>query len=256
MRNYFVFMKKEIVENIRTKRLHIILAAFIFLGILAPFTAKLTPAMFKMMSSDLEKQGIVIKNIQVSALDSWTQFYKNVPLMATVIIIIMFSGILTNELNKGTLVNILTKGLKRSTVILSKFTVASLVWTISFWCAAVITYGYTMYFWGSEGTYNVLFSLLCVWIFGVMIISLLILGNSFINSGYGVMLFTVIVIGVLYIINIIPKLGKFNPIMLVTGNMSLIDNTSKVSDYRMVILVSLIIVVVSLVASIRIFNKK
>lgn len=256
MRNYFVFTKKEIIESIRTRKLYIMLAVFVFQGILAPFMAKLTPVIFKMISSDLEKQGIVIKDISVTALDSWTQFYKNVPLMATVIIIIMFSGILTNELNTGTLVNILTKGLKRSTVILSKFTVASLILTVSYWCAAIITYGYTLYFWGSDGTYHIFFSLLCVWIFELMIISLLMLGNSIMNNGYGVMLFNLIVIGVFYMISIIPKLNKFGPISLVTGNMSLVENISKVSDYSIAIIVSIIIAVLSLITSIAIFNRK
>lgn len=256
MKNYIVFTKKEFLENIRTRKIYIVLAVFVFLGILAPFTAKLTPAMLKMMSANLQKQGIVINNIKVSAVDSWTQFYKNVPLMGIVVIIIMFSGMLVNELSKGTLVNILTKGLRRSAVILSKFTVASLIWTISYWCAAGITFGYTMFYWGSKGTSNVFFALLCVWIFGIMIVSLLVLGNALINSSYGVMLFTVFMIGVLYIISMIPKTEKWNPMMLVTGNMSLITNASKVEDFVTVIIVSIVISFLSLAVSIQVFNKK
>ncbi|OJT71834.1 ABC transporter permease, partial [Clostridioides difficile] len=54
---------------------------------------------------------------------------------------------LSNEYSKGTLVIMLTKGLSRSSIVLSKFSVTVIIMTIGFWLSFLFAYGYTMYFW-------------------------------------------------------------------------------------------------------------
>ena len=49
----------------------------------------------------------------------WMQFYKNIPI-ALVVMLLLFGGLLTNELQKGTLIPVLTKGLSRWKVLLTK----------------------------------------------------------------------------------------------------------------------------------------
>ena len=81
-------------------------------GIMNPAIAKLTPWMVDIMSDQLSGSGLVVGNVEVDALTSWTQFFKNMPI-ALVIFIIMFSGIMAAEYQKKTLINIVTKGMKR-----------------------------------------------------------------------------------------------------------------------------------------------
>lgn len=83
------------------------------------------------MAEDLAEAGMVVSAVKVDAMVSWTQFYKNVP-MALLIFIILFSGILTSEYAKGTLINVLTKGLSRWKVIAAKTISAAAVFRSSY----------------------------------------------------------------------------------------------------------------------------
>ena len=97
------------MEFIRTGKIWILLIIFILFGIMNPAIAKLTPWMVETMSDSLAESGMVLTEVKVNAMTSWNQFYKNIS-MALIIFALMLSGILTTEYQKGTLVNMLTKG--------------------------------------------------------------------------------------------------------------------------------------------------
>ena len=119
MKSLYAFVKKESLELIRSGKLVLLVIISCLFGIMNPFIAKITPWLMEMMSDQLAESGMSITTIKVDAITSWTQFYKNVPLLLIIFVIIM-SGILTNEYQKGTLINILTKGLERWKVIIAK----------------------------------------------------------------------------------------------------------------------------------------
>ena len=54
----------------------------------------------------------ILTDVKVNALTSWEQFYKNLPI-GMVVFVLMFSSIVASELERGTLINILTKGMVR-----------------------------------------------------------------------------------------------------------------------------------------------
>ena len=118
MNGYNAFLKKEINELVRTKRLMIIMIVFIIVGILNPATAKLTPKLLELASADYDNLGITVGNIRVTALDSWTQFAKNI-FTVLIVFVVMFSGIYASEYSKGTLIPLLTKGLSRNSAVFS-----------------------------------------------------------------------------------------------------------------------------------------
>ena len=80
MRTFIAFTKKEFLEQFRTNKLLILTLVFIFIGILNPLTALLTPWLLEMFSESMEGSGVIIGEIEVTALDSWMQFYKNIPI--------------------------------------------------------------------------------------------------------------------------------------------------------------------------------
>ena len=140
MRAFIAMTKKEFLECIRTYKLFIIVAVFLLFGMLNPITAKIMP---KLLSSFMP-EGMTITLGEPHTIDSWIQFYKNMSTQL-ILFVIVFSGIVSNELTKGTLINMLTKGLPRKTVILSKFTAIISIWTVSYLICFVITLVYTMY---------------------------------------------------------------------------------------------------------------
>jgi ABC-2 type transport system permease protein len=217
-----------------------------------PVIAKITPQLLK----SFMPKGMNITITEPTAADSWAQFYKNIPQMGLIVLVIVFSGIMSHEFSRGTLVNMLTKGLSRSTVILSKLTMAASVWTISYAICFGVTYGYTLYFWGSDNVRNVFFSAFCLWLFGILLLATIILGGVLFRNSYGSLLFTGGLIVVLLLINIVPELKKYNPVKLASGNMDLINGSKTISDFIAPAAVCSFLIVVFIEAAIKLFNKK
>lgn len=116
MRGYLAFVKKELLEQVRTYKLLILFLVFFIFGMLSPLMAKLMPEILSQMPMD----GITITIPDPTAIDSYSQFFKNLTQMGLIVLVLLFSGTLTTELSKGTLINVLTKGLTRYAVILAK----------------------------------------------------------------------------------------------------------------------------------------
>ncbi|MDT2791564.1 ABC transporter permease subunit [Enterococcus lactis] len=146
MRQLIAFAKKELKENWRTGKIITLSALTVIFGIMNPLLAKLTPYLVQAMSTTLAESGISVQKITVDATTSWTQFYKNIP-MLLIFFLLLFSGILTSEYQNGTIINLLTKGMKRWKIFLSKWIMGILFWSVSYWCCYSITLAYTIYYW-------------------------------------------------------------------------------------------------------------
>lgn len=252
MKSYLAFTKKEFLESIRTYKLFIMLSVFLLVGMLNPITAKITP---KLLES-LMPQGISITILEPTALDSWAQFFKNVPQMGLIVLIIIFSGMMSNELSRGTLINMLTKGLPRKVVILSKFTMAATIWSLSYLLCFIVTYAYTAYFWSQETIHHISLSVFCLWLFGILLLAIILLGGVLFKNNYGSLLLTGGVVTCMMLINIVPKLQKYNPITLATGNMSMLTGNVAFSDFYTTIAICCLVTILILSITILLFNKK
>ena len=105
-------------------------AASIFglFGIMNPVIARLTPWMMKVMSESLRDAGFVMTAVEVNAMTSWSQFYKNIPL-ALIIFVLLVSGSFTGEYQKGTLIPVVTRGLSRRKIVAAKALMIMGLWT-------------------------------------------------------------------------------------------------------------------------------
>lgn len=252
MKHYFAFLKKEFMESARTYKLMILLLLFFVTGVMNPLTAKLTPDLLRQfMPEDM------ILNIPApTALDSWAQFFKNTTQLGIVVMVIVFSGILGQELAKGTLINLLTKGLSRKTVILAKFTYMALLWTTCLIMSFLVSWGYTVYLFPDGKTAHLLYSVFCVWLFGIFVLALLLLGAALVNNSYGTLLITGAGMVICMIINIVPKAYRFNPFSLASKNMDLLTKTIAVSSLYNVTLVTAVLTVGFVGLAVVIFKKR
>jgi ABC-2 type transport system permease protein len=252
MKQFIAFSKKEFYESSATFRIHILFAVFLIFGIMSPLLAKLTPEIIK----SLGDTGVIIQVPEPTALDSWAQFFKNIGQMGILVIVIMFCGIMSNELSKGTLINLLTKGLKRNTVILSKFFVATILWLLAYLLCLGVCFAYTAYFWDIGDMNNALLAFAAPWLFGEFIIALLIFGGTIFGNIYGSLLSCLSMVIVLNIASIFPKTAEFNPITLSGGTLSLLSRAGKPEDFIPAVIICLALTVGLVVASMVIFNKK
>ena len=146
MRQLRAMMKKELFEQLKTHRLVVMLLLFTLVGVLSPAFAKMTPWLLDLVSGDMAETGIQIGNLEVTSLSSWTQYYKNMQIILFVFLI-LYGGILTSEYQHGTLIILLSKGLKRHNILLPKYFALLLTWTFGCLISFGITFAYTVYFW-------------------------------------------------------------------------------------------------------------
>ena len=254
MRQFIAFTKKEWRESVATYRIFILLAVFLIFGMMSPLIAKLTPEIMKTLGET--NPGIVIKVPEPTALDSWGQFFKNVGQMGILVVIIVFSGIMANELTKGTLINLLTKGLSRKIVILSKFLTASVLWLFAYLVCLGVCFGYTAYYWDLGEIPHAFLVFVSPWLFGEWMIALVIFGGTLFGNIYGSLLSCFTVIVVLSMIGILPKASKYNPLSLSGGTLSILSGTGKPEDFIPALIICLVLIFLTLLLSIVVFDTK
>ena len=197
---------------------------------------------------------MIVTPVTVSAMDSWVQFFKNMPL-GLIVFVLLQSSIFTKEYQSGTLVLSLTKGLERFKVVVSKTVVLTVLWTVGYWLCFGVTYGYNAYFWDNSVAQNLILSVVCWWLFGVCVISLMILFSTIANSNTGVLVGTGSVVLASYLLGLLPKISKYLPTLLANGN-PLIYGVAEAKTYIVAILITVVASLICFAVSIPIFNKK
>jgi len=252
MKSFFAFTGKEFMEYIRTYKLFILLIVFVIFGFLSPITAKYLPQIFEMAGLDPNAMGMG----DPTAADSFAQFYKNVGQMGLLVVVIIFSGIMANEFSKGTLVNMLTKGLKRPVVILSKWVSSVLCWTLAYLLCLGISYGYTAYYFEVTGYHHMFAAFLSLWLYGVFLLVLVILGGTIFKNVAGSLLLTGGVVVVLTLMNLVPSFQKYNPASLASDGLALLTAQKALSDLLPAFILCGAAILGLTAATVLIFNKK
>ena len=251
MRTMLAFLKKECTEQIRSWYFIVLLLVFVFLGIMSPAIAKLTPWLYEIMADALAENGMTVTSMQVDAMTSWMQFFKNIPIGIIVFVLIQ-SSIFTKEYSSGTLIPVLTKGLERYKVVISKTAVIVASWSIYYWMCFALTYAINEFFWGNDIVMLLWFSALCWWMLGLFVSLLIVLFSSFAKGSTTVLLGTGGVFIGIYLLSLIPKLNEYSPAKLMEASAQLAD----ASGYIKAIVITAVMCIICVVISIPIFNKK
>ena len=254
MKSMIAFMKKEWMEQLRSSKVMILGILFVLFGVMNPAVAKLTPWLLELMSESLAESGMVITGVTIGAMDSWVQFFKNIP-MALIVFILLESNIFTKEYQTGTLLLSLTKGLSRYQIVISKALMLVSLWTLGYFLCFGITYAYNAYFWDNSVASSLLFSVFCWWLFGLFVIALSVLFSVIFLSNTGVLVGTGSVVFALSMIGLLPKVKKYLPTFLTDGN-SLIYGLEKADAYIASLVIAAFVSALCFAVSIPIFNKK
>ena len=252
MRIFLSLLKKEAIEGARTKKMISTFILFLFIGLISPLTAKLTP----MILQSIATGNIDINVAPLSEIDSWTQFFKNISQIGMFGLAIILSTQMANEFQKGTLINLLSNGLPRYQVVLSKIFYNFILWFIAYFCSFIITYFYTKYFFGiSFPIRNILMAALLPFIFGLFLISLEILAGVISGNVIGTLILTAIGIVIQLILSIRDEIVKYMPIALIEKPVNLIKGIGY-DDYYVPIITGSILLILCIAISIAVINKK
>lgn len=254
MRDLVAFVKKEGMEHLRSGRLTVLVLMFALLGVLNPALAKLTPWLLETVAEEMAGSGITVTAVTVSARDSWVQFFKNLPL-GLIAFLVLESNIFTKEYGQGTLVPVLTKGLSRYKVLLSKAAVLWVLWSGLYWLCFGITYGYTAYFWDNSAVSSLGSAAVGLWIFGWWCVALTVLFSTVFGSHTGVLAATGGTVLGFCLAGLVPGCSKYLPTHLLDGQ-TLIQGAGDPRSYLVPVLFSLVLSVLCLAVSLPLWNKR
>ncbi|MBQ9692123.1 MAG: ABC transporter permease subunit [Clostridia bacterium] len=254
MKSFIAFFKKEVMESARSGKLILLGILFFLFGVMNPAIAKLTPWMLEMLSESMAETGMVVTGVTVDANTSWTQFFKNIP-MALIAFVLIYGGIFTREYEKGTLVLMLTKGLARYKVVLSKAALILGVWSAGYWMCFAVTYAYNSYFWDNSVAKALMTAVLNWWIFGIWVCSLMTLFSVLTSSYSGVLLGTGATVLASYLVGLLPKVKPFTPASLMNSG-GLLVGAESAEDYIKAVAVACAVSIICLALSVPILNKK
>ena len=214
MSNFFVFLRKEIMELLRTKKLLGLLAVFLFFAFTSPVLARyMTEFIGFLVPADEALQFLIPDPVWT---DSYAQFYSNIAQIGTITIILLFMGTIASERQRGTADLVLTKGLGLGSFVCSKFAVISAAIKLTMLASIGIVFLYTSILFDTAGNALHVFLGACVYIIFLLLIAALTVFASAIAKS-NVIAAMIGFLGFLFIllISAIPRIGDLLP-----GNLS------------------------------------
>lgn len=252
MNQIVTMLNKELMESLKTFKLLAIIITFLIIGVLSPFIVLIMPDILESAVSD---SGIEMVIPEPTADQSYMQFFSHVNQLGFIVFLLLFGGILTSEISRRTLINLLTKGLKRHNVLLSKSLFILIIWTVVYFMSALVTYLYTVYFF-DETVHNLPAALSTTWLYGIFLISLVFLFSVAFKNFIAVIFSIIAVVVIMMILSIFPSMEIYIPQYLLTLNMELIIGEKYLGDTLTPVSVTFAASVLIFILSIFIFNKK
>ncbi|MCX7922625.1 MAG: hypothetical protein N3B21_11550 [Clostridia bacterium] len=252
---YFVFLKKEIMEILKTSKIYILPAVFLFIGLVSPLFAKFSPQLVEMMMKS-SGQNIDIKIPDPTYIDAFMQIFKNLNPMGVIVIILTFVGSVVEEKIKGSAVLVLTKSVSRTQFILSKFLSSVILISASFilLTAAFLLYTYILFPGFSIGNLWVL--LVIQWLYCIVVAAITILastlGKSFTVSAVLAFLGFMLMSATSYI----PYVKKFSPGEAGTLSVEILRGTKKINELAAPGMTMIVFCLAILLAAVSIFRKQ
>lgn len=142
-------LRKELLEQWRTKRLLVVAVVFTLLGIGSPLLARYTPELIEAVGG----LDIQIEFPTPTVADAVAQFLKNLGQAGILTAILLAMGSVANEKERGTAALILSKPASRAAFLLAKLLAIGTTLAVSLAIASVAAYVYSglLFEWPSVG---------------------------------------------------------------------------------------------------------
>jgi len=208
---FLAMLRKELVEQWRSRRLAAVAAVFLFFGFLSPLGAKLLPDLMKSLGDTGE---IVIEFPTPTAQDGLLQHVKNTSQLGVFLAVLVTMGALAREKERGTAAMILSKPASRAHFLLSKFVALTLVFGLCLALAGLACYYYTVVLFKGIGDarfveMNLLLALFIEFYLAVTLLGSTIARSQVLAGGLGLgAVFVVAILGAL------PRIGAYMPTAL------------------------------------------
>lgn len=252
MRSFAVLTRKELMEQMRTKKVFILTMVFLFVAIASPIIAKLLPEILKNVSVP----GMSISLPASTYIDSLDQFIKNISQIALLVIIFAVAGAVTDEKNNKTLEILLTKPISRTKFILSKFASYFVSISVVFIAASAIFYAYTVSTFASFSLTNFAIMAGNVLLYIIMIAAITLLASTVVNNtllaggiGFAGYMFFGVIFG------LVDAIKAYSPSLILSNYKDVVMNGWS-SDLTKPIILMVILIVISVSLASMVFQHQ
>jgi len=218
MNNFFVFLKKELKEFVKTWKLLILLAFFLANSLMSPVLAYITPKLLEMIGMT----GPGLEGLAPNLQNFYSQYYGNQFQSGFLSLIFITCLAVVREKQKGTAILTLTKNISRPTFVIAKY-VSYVFWYTVIYIISYIPYAIMTKILINEGiSKDALISLGVFYIMGLMFASSAILASCIGKNTLISCLISLGIYAVMYILSAIPYVNRYTPAMLVNNSVMIV----------------------------------
>ena len=217
MGNFKVLLKKNLIEMFRSKKIIVFCAVFVSLVVISALSARFLPALISELLDELEDmtgQGMFIFSSTVA--DSYVQFISNFVEVGVLLVAIMFAGVIVKEKNKGTYANLKMNNVKDSEIVLSHFASQVIVVSVSYFISvalfAILNILLFRQIMGVRGIVAISY----VYLLFILTICFSLFSSCLCKKKGKAYLLVILGYFILGILEVIPKINRFNPFHLST----------------------------------------
>jgi ABC-2 type transport system permease protein len=252
---FWIILRKELLQQWRSKRILVVVGVFALFGMVSPLIAKFTPEILKSVEGAEQFADLIPEPTVVDAI---TQYIKNLTQFGFILAILLGMGSVVGEKEKGIAGLILSKPLPRWAYISGKLAAQIIVYCLAFIISTIGAYYYTVVIFEKIRLSNFLMinSLMLLWLLTFVGVTLLgsVLGKSTgASAGIGLGLSVLLLLA-----SYLPRVGMLAPGGLVAwaSQLGMVDTNEVVALNGGAVAMSLVIVLMSLLISIAIFERQ
>ena len=258
--SFDIFLKKEIIEQIKSVKGIVLAVVFLFVAISSPLIARFTPDILKWAMETTEElmdmSALFAMIPEPNSVSSYAEFFSNFNLMCLLAMIIVFAGTVANEKSRGTAAYILTKSISRTEFIMSKFVSSVLFIFVSTVITAAVLKIYTdlLFNDGLVEIQHFIIYFAILFLYLVFIMSIVLFSSILSKNVTSATIMSFLIFIGFNIWAAIPRIGKFAPPNINDFNVLL--NAKDSTDLTVGIIVTVVFSIIFLVAGINLFNKQ
>ncbi len=252
MKVFLVLLKKEFLEQIRLKKLLIIVVLFLFAAIGSPIFAKLMPEILRSM----ESSNLAIDISDPTYLDSVDQFIKNLSQIVIFVLILVSAGTIADEKTKKTLELLLVKPVSKIKFILAKYVSFYLSIIVTYIISSLIFYFYTVSVFRGFNFNNFIYIDFIVLLYILLIVSITICASAFFRSS--LLASAVGFLGLIFFStfsNIFTDLNDYAPNYIIYHYKEILVSGWQ-NDFILSIVISLILIIFLVIMAAFIFKRQ
>jgi len=207
--NFWIVLRKELVEQWRTRRAWIVGAVLIGFGLASPLLAKLTPQLLKALPD--VPPGLAEMIPEPTLADAVAQYIKNLSQFGILLAWLMSMGAVAQEKERGTAALVLAHPLPRPIFVLTKFAALMILFGANLFLAALGGWYYTLLLFEALpwGTFLALNGLM--WLVFLVYIAVTLLCSTLTRSQSAAAGLSFGALLVLLVAGSLPGVGKYLP---------------------------------------------